>query len=74
MIRPIPSILAAFAFNAPAAAPSWEDCGYPEYAISIAFPANLNIEITSDEVADGRSVPPASTRFATTKASSNDGR
>jgi hypothetical protein len=57
MIRSIPFILAAFAFNAPAGAQSWEDYRYPEYAISIAFPANPNIEITTHEVADGRSVP-----------------
>jgi hypothetical protein len=57
MIRSIPFILAAFAFNAPAVAQSWEDYSYPEFAISIAFPANPNIEITTDEVADGRSVP-----------------
>jgi hypothetical protein len=57
MVRSILFILAAFAFNAPAVAQSWEDYSYPEYAISIAFPANPNIEITTHEVAGGRSVP-----------------
>ena len=57
MIRSIPIILAAFAFSTAAVAQSWEDYNYPEYAISIAFPANPNIEITTHEVADGRSVP-----------------
>jgi hypothetical protein len=35
MMRSIPFILAAFAFNTPAVAQSWEDDSYPEYAISI---------------------------------------
>jgi len=57
-MRSIPFIfLAAFAFSPPTIAQSWEDYSYPEYAICIAFPANPNIEITTHEVADGRSVP-----------------
>src|SRR5262249_17610817 len=52
-----PLILAVFAFSAPAAAQSWEEFSYPEYAVSIAFPARPQIETTTYQIADGRSVP-----------------
>jgi hypothetical protein len=55
-MRSIPFILAAFAFNAPALAQSWEEYTYPEYAISVAFPASPKIETTTYQIADGRSV------------------
>jgi hypothetical protein len=47
----------AFIVSGPAAAQSWEEYGYPEYAFSVVFPANPKIETTSYEVADGRSAP-----------------
>jgi hypothetical protein len=56
-MRSIPFILAAFAFSAPAIAQSWEEYTYPEYAISVAFPASPKIETTTYQIADGRSVP-----------------
>ena len=56
-MRPIFFILAAFAFSAPAVAQSWEEYTYPEYAISVAFPASPKIETTTYQIADGRSVP-----------------
>ena len=56
-MRSIPFILAAFAFSAPAVAQSWEEYPYPEYAISVAFPASPKIETTTYQIADGRSVP-----------------
>jgi hypothetical protein len=56
-MRSIPLILAAFAFSAPAVAQSWEEYSYPEYAISVAFPASPQIETTTYQIADGRSVP-----------------
>ena len=56
-MRSIPFILAAFAFSAPAVAQSWEEYTYPEYAISVAFPASPKIETTTYQIADGRSVP-----------------
>jgi hypothetical protein len=56
-MRSIPLILATFAFSAPAVAQSWEEYSYPEYAISVAFPASPQIETTTYEIADGRSVP-----------------
>jgi hypothetical protein len=55
-MRSIPLILAAFAFSAPAVAQSWEEYSYPEYAISVAFPAGPQIETTTYQIADGRSV------------------
>src|SRR6516164_5262522 len=56
-MRSIPFILAAFALSAPAIAQSWEEYTYPEYAISVAFPASPKIETTTYQIADGRSVP-----------------
>ena len=52
----------AFAFSAvaiatPAAAQSWQDYSYPEYAFSVAFPATPQIETTTYQAANGRSVP-----------------
>jgi hypothetical protein len=49
--------VAAFVVSGPAAAQSWQEYSYPDYAFSVAFPANPNIETTTYEVADGRSVP-----------------
>jgi hypothetical protein len=57
-MRSLPFILAAFAaFSAPAIAQSWQEYSYPEYAISVAFPASPQIETTTRQIADGRSVP-----------------
>jgi hypothetical protein len=56
-MRPIALILAAFAFSASAFAQSWKEYSYPEYAISVAFPANPQLETTTYQIADGRSVP-----------------
>jgi hypothetical protein len=49
--------VAAFVVSGPAAAQSWQEYSYPDYAFSVAFPANPNIETTTYEVVDGRSVP-----------------
>jgi hypothetical protein len=56
-MRIIACAVAAFVVSGPAAAQSWEEYSYPEYAFSVAFPANPKIETTTYEVADGRSVP-----------------
>jgi hypothetical protein len=56
-MRSIPLVLAAFAFSAPAVAQSWEEYSYPEYAISVAFPARPRVETTTYQIADGRSLP-----------------
>jgi hypothetical protein len=50
-------VLATFVASAPAAAQSWEQYSYPDYAFSVAFPANPQVENTTYEVAVGRSVP-----------------
>ena len=39
-MRSIPVVLAAFVAGGPAAAQSWEEYSYPEYAFAVAFPAN----------------------------------
>jgi hypothetical protein len=49
--------LAAFVVVDPAAAQSWEEYSYPEYAFSVVFPTGPKIETTTYEVAAGRSVP-----------------
>jgi hypothetical protein len=56
-VRLITLILAAFAFSPPAVAQTWEEYSYPEYAISVAFPAGPQIETTTYQIVDGRSVP-----------------
>jgi hypothetical protein len=56
-MRSIPFILVAFVFSAPAVAQSWEEYTYPEYAISVSFPAKPQIETTTYQVVEGRSVP-----------------
>ena len=56
-MRSIAFVLATFVASAPAAAQGWEEYSYPDYAFSVAFPANPKIETTTYEVADGRSVP-----------------
>lgn len=56
-MRIIAFAVAAFVVNGQAAAQSWEEYSYPDYAFTVAFPANPKIETTTYEVADGRSVP-----------------
>src|ERR1700680_3258650 len=56
-MRSIPLILAAFVASGPAAAQSWEEYSYPDYAFSVAFPANPQVETTTYQVGDNRSVP-----------------
>ena len=50
-------VLAALVASGPAAAQSWEEYAYSEYGISLTFPANPQIEMTSYQIAEGRSVP-----------------
>jgi hypothetical protein len=56
-MRIIAFAAAAFVIGGPAVAQSWEDYSYPEYAISVAFPASPQIETTTFQIADGHSVP-----------------
>ena len=49
--------VAALGASSPAAAQGWEEYAYPDYAFAVAFPAAPQIETTTHQVADGRSVP-----------------
>jgi hypothetical protein len=51
------AFLAAFLVSSPAVAQNWQEYSYPDYAFTVAFPANPKIENTSYQVADNRSVP-----------------
>ena len=55
-MRAIAFILAALLAGAPAAAQSWQEYSYSDYAFSVAFPGNPQIETTTHQVANGRSV------------------
>jgi hypothetical protein len=55
-MRAIAFILAALLASAPAAAQSWQEYSYSDYAFSVAFPSNPQIETTTHQVANGRSV------------------
>jgi len=50
-------VLAVLVVSGPAAAQSWEEYAYPEYAVSLTFPAKPQTEMTNYQVAEGRSVP-----------------
>jgi hypothetical protein len=56
-MRSIAIVLATFVASAPAAAQGWEEYSYPDYAFSVAFPANPQVEQTTYQVAPGRLVP-----------------
>jgi hypothetical protein len=55
-MRLIALTLVTFAIGGPAGAQNWHEYSYPDYAFTVTFPADPQIETTSDEVADGRSV------------------
>jgi hypothetical protein len=50
------NVLAVSVASGPAAAQSWQEYSYPAYSFTVAFPANPQIETTTYQVADGRSV------------------
>jgi hypothetical protein len=56
-MRLIAFILALFAASSPAAAQSWTEYSYPDYAFTVSFPAQPKVETTTYQTADGRSVP-----------------
>ena len=56
-MRFIAFILAAFAVSSPAAAQEWQDYTSPTDSFTIMVPTPPQIETTTYEVADGRSVP-----------------
>jgi hypothetical protein len=55
-MRLIAFILAVFVASGPAAAQSWQEYSYPAYSFTVAFLADPQIETTTYQVADGRSV------------------
>jgi len=56
-MRAIAFVLAMFVASAPAAAQGWEEYSYPDYAFSVAFPANPQVDTTTYQITDNRSVP-----------------
>ena len=56
-MRVIAFAFAALANATPAAAQSWQDYAYPEYAFSVDFPAMPQVETTTYQAANGRSIP-----------------
>jgi len=56
-MRAIALALLTVLAGSPAAAQSWQEYSYPDYAFSIAFPAAPQVESTTHPVAEGRSVP-----------------
>jgi hypothetical protein len=56
-MRVIAFIVAVLATGGPAAAQSWKEYAYPDYAFAVSFPANPEIETTTYPAADGRAVP-----------------
>jgi hypothetical protein len=55
-MRLIALILTAFVAS-PAAAQSWKEYSYPDYAFTVSFPAEPRIETATYPTADGRSAP-----------------
>ncbi len=55
-MRLIAFALAVFAAAGPAAAQSWTEYSYPEYAFTVSFPAQPRIETTTYQAADGRAL------------------
>src|SRR5712671_6093063 len=56
-MRLIAFILAAIAVSAPAAAQTWKEYNDPDRSFTVMFPADPQIQTTTYEVADGRTVP-----------------
>ena len=56
-MRLIPFVLTAFVVSSLALAQGWEEYAYPDYAFSVAFPANPQVDTTTYQIADNRSVP-----------------
>jgi hypothetical protein len=52
-MRLLACILAVFAASGPAAAQSWKEYAYPDYAFAVSFPADPTVETTAYQAADG---------------------
>jgi hypothetical protein len=50
-------VVAAFVAGGPAAAQAWHEYTNPDYAFTVIFPTDPQIETTTYQLADGRSVP-----------------
>ena len=55
-MRLVAFAVAVFVVSGPAAAQSWQEYSYPDYAFSVAFPANPQVDATTYQVVDNRSV------------------
>jgi hypothetical protein len=56
-MRLLAIILAVFVAGGPAAAQSWTEYSYPDFAFAVSFPAPPRIEATTYLTADGRAMP-----------------
>jgi hypothetical protein len=56
-MRVIAFIVAAFIASGPAAAQAWREYTNRDYAFTVIFPADPQVETTTYQLADGRSVP-----------------
>jgi hypothetical protein len=56
-MRMIALAAAALVLSTPAVAQSWEEYTYPEYAFSVVFPANPQVETMTYRLVGNRSVP-----------------
>src|SRR5258708_7469110 len=56
-MRMIALAAAALVLSTPAVAQSWEEYTYPEYAFSVVFPANPQVETMTYRFVGNRSVP-----------------
>lgn len=56
-MRVIALLVAAAAVSSPAAAQSWKEYSYPQYAFSVDFPAPPQVETTTYQAANGRAIP-----------------
>lgn len=52
-MRLLAFVLALLAAGGPAAAQSWKEYSYPEYAFTVSFPAQPKVETTTYQAADG---------------------
>jgi hypothetical protein len=56
-MRLLAFLLAVFVAGGPAAAQSWTEYSYPDYAFTVSFPAQPRIETTIYQAADGSPMP-----------------
>ncbi len=69
-MRSIAILVAICALAEPAAAETWKEYGYPDFAFSVTFPADPKTDSTNYQPVDGRSVPAQCGRSRKTSHSS----